>query len=215
MLRPAFQRLPLLVGEVVTLINALHAAEAAGDVIEELFDHRQLHAELGHAGRHGAPEIVQRPRRDRRAAIQVRDRRIERALGPGKVAIAASGRVVVKTKSRALDARKAGENRPRPWRDRDLMLARRSWRAQRGNVHVVKLRIELAPAHAGDFFAPLASQDQKLDERPERIAERVCGPPDQRQLGIAVHAIARHFRRRRLDAIARRGLDQCRARWPS
>ena len=71
-----------------------------------------------------------------------------------------------------------------------------------------QIAIEFAPPHAGDFFPSLAGQDQELDERPERIAERVGGPPDQRKLAVIEHAIALPLRRRRLDPRKRRRLDR-------
>ena len=67
---PGFQRLPLLVGEVVPLIDAGDAAESAADVVQKLLDRRQLHAELAPYGSPWISEIVERPRRDWLAAIQ-------------------------------------------------------------------------------------------------------------------------------------------------
>jgi hypothetical protein len=63
--RPDLHRRALFVGERMPLIDADNAREAAGDMIEQFFDDRQIDAEPRHAGRDGAPDVVQDPRRNR------------------------------------------------------------------------------------------------------------------------------------------------------
>lgn len=69
MARPCLHCRALLVSERMPLIDANDARETAGNVIEQLFDDRQIDAEPGHAGRDGAPDVVENPARHRRCEL--------------------------------------------------------------------------------------------------------------------------------------------------
>ena len=59
--RPCRHRCALFIGERMPLINANDTREGAAHMVQKLFDDRQINAEPGHAGRDGAPDIVQNP----------------------------------------------------------------------------------------------------------------------------------------------------------
>src|SRR5437764_835441 len=113
MLRPEFQRHPLLVGKVVLLVDAGNAAERSTDMVEKSFDRWQRHAELGHSGRRGSPYVVHYKPPDRLATVELRNRRIERCLG---FAVAADRTRASRREIEVgiLQAGKTGENTPRP-----------------------------------------------------------------------------------------------------
>src|SRR5215831_5419873 len=61
--RPEFRCLPLLRGEVMSLIDADDASEGSARMIQQPLNRRQIDAEPRHAARRGAPEVVQPPGR--------------------------------------------------------------------------------------------------------------------------------------------------------
>ena len=71
-----------------------------------------------------------------------------------------------------------------------------------------QIGVEFGPHHAGDLFAPLAGQDQDLDEGAETGPSRSAACQTNASSESVKHAIARDFLGRRFDAIERRGLEQ-------
>ena len=57
-------------------------------------------------------------------------------------------------------------------------------------VQVAKIVRNLAPAHAGDFAAALAGQDQKADDRAIGRGGVAGGPPNLADFVVAQHALA-------------------------
>lgn len=84
MISPGVECLALLIGKVLMLVDADDASEAAADVVQDFFDHRQLDTQPRHSGGAGPSQIVQPPCRH-----VWRQQRIQAAPGDG---IAGAGR---------------------------------------------------------------------------------------------------------------------------
>jgi hypothetical protein len=67
--------------------------------------------------------------------------------------------------------------------------------------------LDLRPAHAGNFAAPLPGQDQQLDQRAEWIAQPIGRTPHARQLLVGENAITRLLGTRGLHASTWRRVD--------
>ena len=166
---PLLERAALLIGEVVHLIHAGNSA-AGADMPENSLHDLQRHAEPLHAGRRGAPEIVDHP-----APVYSR-RGVEPALGARP---AVNRPRTVRAKGKGADARYAihqSQCRRRQWDDTRLSVLGALGRQVDGVAG------ELGPLELPNLLATGAGQDQK----PDRAAEGtvVGGVPYLRELDV-------------------------------
>ena len=68
--------------------------------------------------------------------------------------------------------------------------------------------VHLGPGHMRHLGAPLAGQKKQLHQRSHRVRQAVSSPPYRSQFVIRQHTVAAGLGRRRLDAGARRRVDQ-------
>ena len=71
----------------------------------------------------------------------------------------------------------------------------------------LRIKVDFAPPHLGNFVPPRTSQDQKLDEFAIGLFQPIRCPPERREFVIAQYPIPRGFNRRRPDSDTRIGVQ--------
>src|SRR5262245_31889647 len=196
--RPALQRVALLIEVVVALIDPDNATECPAAVVEDLLDDFDPNAEPLHPGCDTSAHIMQRPRLRELGAL------IEIALEPTvssdrSASIAGEDKVAAdKARLRSNDAPSVLRQRYCVWHAVLDALARQIPKQPGG--------VDLAPAHAENLAAPAARCQQQSHSSAGGAHFGACAPQGG-NLAIAEHSIARWVGSRTLHTAAGRGIN--------